>query len=67
MKDEVKEKLIELLTKEISFDYTDYLSEEYILKDILKLKYCERCGKSMNLDDTCQPCSRDTKIDQILN
>ena len=61
-----KEKLIELLTKQITFDYTDYFSEDYILKDILKLKYCEKCGKSMNLDDTCQPCSRETKIDEII-
>ena len=37
-----KEKLIELLTKQITFDYTDYFSEDYILKDILKLKYCEK-------------------------
>lgn len=61
-----KEKLIELLTKQISFDYSDYFSEDYILKEILKLKYCEKCGKSMALDDVCQPCSRDTKIDEII-
>lgn len=66
MRDELKEKLIELLTKEISFDYTDYFSEDYILKEILKLKYCERCGKSMGLNDVCQPCSRDSKIDEII-
>ena len=61
-----KEKLIELLTKQISFDYSDYFSEDYILKDILKLKYCDKCGKSMGLDDVCQPCDRDSKIDEII-
>jgi hypothetical protein len=67
MKDEERQKLVEIISEELSFDYVPYLSEKDILSQILKIKYCESCGKSLNLDDTCISCLRDTKISTIIS
>ena len=41
MKDEERQKLVRIISEELSFDYVPYLSEKDILSQILKIKYCE--------------------------
>ena len=64
---EERQKLVKIISEELSFDYVPYLSEKEILSQILKIKYCESCGKSLNLDDTCISCLRDSKISTIIS
>ncbi len=64
---EERQKLVEIISEELSFDYVPYLSEKEILTQILKIKYCEGCGKSLHLDENCISCLRDSKISKIIS